>query len=225
MHRIYYLFAFILYFIILRSFSYSNDLDSIKTYYLKDSIVVIANRHELSIGSITNAVDLLQVDEYPGIANHSALQIVDIASSNTYVQEKKIIGYGVGPYGAGSINLRGLGGKPNSGVLVLINGRPDFMGIFGHPLPDVYGLNGISRIETIKGPSSTVFGSNAMGGVINLITNYPESNLIDVSLQGGSYNTFIQKLNGNIIFRKTQKCEFKIVQSIPNSVPSRTFLT
>ncbi|MEJ2536396.1 MAG: TonB-dependent receptor plug domain-containing protein, partial [Calditrichia bacterium] len=112
-------------------------------------------------------------------------------------------GYGVGSFAGGSINLRGLGGKPNTGVLVLINGRPDFMGIFGHPLPDVYGLANNDKIEVIKGPSSTVFGSNAMGGAVNIITSSPVQNRINLKTQGGSYNTFNQYIGSGYVAGKT----------------------
>ncbi|OPX32939.1 hypothetical protein B1H10_06775 [candidate division KSB1 bacterium 4484_188] len=104
----------------------------------------------------------------------------------------------MGVAGAGNLTLRGLGGKPNSQVLVLINGRPDFMGIFGHPLPDVYGLDGIEKIEVVKGPSSAVFGSNAIAGVVNLITSSPTRNQVLFSARAGNYNTYLQRTSLNL---------------------------
>ncbi len=177
--------------------------DSIRTYHLQDSIVVVANRYELPLKSITNSVDIIKRSEYAGLATHSILQLVDIASPEAFVVDKNVIGYGVGSFAGGSINLRGLGGKPNTGVLVLINGRPDFMGIFGHPLPDVYGLANNDKIEVIKGPSSTVFGSNAMGGAVNIITSSPVQNRINLKTQGGSYNTFNQYIGSGYVAGKT----------------------
>lgn len=168
--------------------------DSLRTYHLQDSIVVVAKRFELPLKSITNSMDLIRSVDYSNLANHSALQLIDIISPEAYVLDKKVIGYGVGPYAGGSIHLRGMGGKPNSGILILINGRPDFMGIFGHPLPDVYGLSSVEKVEVIKGPSSTVYGSNAMGGTINIITNGPMQNQIFVKSQAGNFNTFNQIL-------------------------------
>ncbi len=169
--------------------------DSIRTVHYPDSILVLANRYPLSIQSITNSVDLIRVREYDMISNYSVLELADILSPQIFVLEKRVVGFGVGPLGAGNVNIRGLGGKPNSGILVLINGRPDFMGLFGHPLPDVYGLNSIRQVEVIKGPSSTVFGSNAMGGVINLVTGKPVRDKIALKLQAGSYGTQIQNLD------------------------------
>jgi hypothetical protein len=90
------------------------------------------------------------------------------------------MGYGVGSAGSGSINIRGQGGRPNTGLLVLINGHPDFMGLFGHPLPDVYGTDDISQVDVLSGPASTVFGSQAMAGVVN-IKSTPDFSILKIS--------------------------------------------
>lgn len=182
---------------------YAAETDSLKTYHLQDSIIVVADRYQVSLQSVTNSMDILPVKTNAALASHSVLQVVDMLSPSAFVLDKKIMGYGVGTAGAGSINMRGMGGKPNSGVLVLINGRPDFMGIFGHPLPDVYGLDGIEKVEVVKGPSSAVFGSNAMAGIINLITDPPVSNMMQINMQGGSYNSYIQNGRIDLIRGKT----------------------
>ncbi len=69
-----------------------------------------------------------------------------------------------------SISINGL---PGAYTAVLIDGMP----MFGN-LASVYGLNGlpvtiIDRIEVIKGPNSTLYGSEAMAGVVNVITKSP----------------------------------------------------
>jgi outer membrane receptor for ferrienterochelin and colicin len=53
---------------------------------------------------------------------------------------------------------------------MLIDGHPQFMGIMGHPLPDSYVASDAERVEVIRGPASILYGTNAMGGVINIIT-------------------------------------------------------
>jgi outer membrane receptor for ferrienterochelin and colicins len=77
-----------------------------------------------------------------------------------------------GVCGTNSIRINGMEGPYTS---VLIDGMP----IMGS-LASVYGLNGISpgiieSIEIIKGPNSTLYGSEAMGGVINVRTKDPAS--------------------------------------------------
>ncbi len=197
--------------------------DSLHTYQFPDSIVVIANRYELSIQSITNSVDIIPVKEYPWLAVHSVLELTDALSPQIFVLEKRVVGFGVGENGAGNVSIRGMGGRPNTGILVLINGRPDFMGIFGHPLPDVYGLNSIDQVEVVKGPSSTVFGSNAMGGVINLVTRVPASDKLNFVMQGGSYNTFTQNLDFSHSYGRTNSRLLMTHQKTDGHIPSSEF--
>ncbi|MBT4826819.1 MAG: TonB-dependent receptor plug domain-containing protein [Flavobacteriaceae bacterium] len=72
----------------------------------------------------------------------------------------------------GSVNING---QEGSYTMVLIDGFPIVSG-----LSTVYGFSGIpqaliERIEVIKGPASTLYGSEAVAGVINLITKLPEN--------------------------------------------------
>jgi iron complex outermembrane receptor protein len=82
-------------------------------------------------------------------------------------------------------------------VLVMTDGRPELMGLMGHPLPDMYVTAGVERVEVIRGPSSILHGTNALGGVVNIITQTSISPgpSFDVSAGGGSYGTY--KLEGN----------------------------
>jgi len=68
-----------------------------------------------------------------------------------------------------------INGQEGSYTMVLIDGLPIVSG-----LSTVYGLSGIpqsliERVEVVKGPASTLYGSEAIGGVINLITKLPEN--------------------------------------------------
>jgi len=70
-------------------------------------------------------------------------------------------------------NAISINGLPGNYTAVLIDGSP----LYGN-LASVYGLNGIpiqilDRYEVIKGPNSTLYGSEAMAGVINIITKDP----------------------------------------------------
>ncbi|MFT4833422.1 MAG: outer membrane receptor for ferrienterochelin and colicins [Marinoscillum sp.] len=72
----------------------------------------------------------------------------------------------------GDIHINGLEGPY---TMVLLDGMPIVSG-----LSTVYGLTGIpqslvQRIEIVKGPASTLYGSEAVGGLINIITKMPES--------------------------------------------------
>ena len=83
-----------------------------------------------------------------------------------------------------SISINGL---PGAYTAVLIDGTP----AYGN-LASVYGLNGIpinatERIEVIKGPNSTLYGSEALAGVINVITKNPQQQpIFSLDLMGTS---------------------------------------
>ena len=86
-----------------------------------------------------------------------------------------------------------INGQEGSYTMVLIDGLPIVSG-----LSTVYGLSGIpqsliERVEIVKGPASTLYGSEAIGGVINLITKLPENSpafSIDTFFSGwGEANT------------------------------------
>jgi iron complex outermembrane receptor protein len=164
--------------------------DSLRVYESQDTIVVVADRYKLPLKDMTYTHQIIPGNLVKTYATHSALELVDMAFPSAFTLDKKVIGYGVGPVGGGSINIRGQGGKPNSGLLVLINGHPDIMGLFGHPLPDVYGVDDMEQVEILAGPASTVFGSNAMGGVINMKTRPDYAKWLRFSAEGGSFNTY-----------------------------------
>ncbi len=119
-----------------------------------------------------------------------------------FVTERSLLGFGVGTGGSGSITLRGISSAPNSSVLVLIDGHPQYQGIFGHPLPDAYVASDIEKVEVIRGPASILYGSNAMSGVLNLISKKQneEGIKLNIGASYGSYNT--QKYHGTVGYKK-----------------------
>ncbi len=89
------------------------------------------------------------------------------------------------------VNIRGSSGftfNTGSRVLLLLDGlpllRPDQEGIPHNALP----ISQIERIEVVKGPGSALYGSGALGGVINIITkDYPDKPEAAIQLFGGAY--------------------------------------
>src|SRR5690606_12784279 len=88
----------------------------------------------------------------------------------------------------GDIHINGLEGPY---TMVLIDGMPVVSG-----LATVYGLSGIpqaliDRVEIVKGPASTLYGSEAVGGLINIITKKPSSTpVLSVDTFGTSWGEF-----------------------------------
>ena len=107
---------------------------------------------------------------------------------SAYVTRMGVLGLGLGQ--SGSMTLRGLGGSPTTELLVVVDGRPDFMGIMGHPLPDFYTLTDVGSLTVTEGPASVLYGSNAMGGAIEIKPTRPLQGVhTDLVASLGSYYT------------------------------------
>ena len=109
-----------------------------------------------------------------------------------FVTERNILGFGISNGGAGGIKIRGVGGSPTNAVLMMVDGQPQFAGIFSHHVADFYATEYVERVEVLRGPGSVLYGSNAMGGVINVITKESarEGSFTTLSTEYGSYNTW-----------------------------------
>lgn len=106
-----------------------------------------------------------------------------------FVTERGFAGYGVSGGSAGTVNIRGVG--QGNKVLFMIDGQPQWAGVFGHSLADTYVANGVERVEVVKGPSSLLYGSNAMGGSINIVTHRQKEDGVTGRARAmfGSYST------------------------------------
>ena len=102
-------------------------------------------------------------------------------------------------------SIRGFGDNCRR-IVVLIDGKPEFMSLFGCGVSHSMLAGNVDRVEITKGPDSVLYGSGALGGVINIITKTPVKPLegsIDVSF--GSFNTqnakaYVGGIQGNILY-------------------------
>ncbi len=98
----------------------------------------------------------------------SALEALSQETPGLYVTSRGVGIHGIASGASGAMHLRGLGGSPNTQVLIVEDGVPDYQGIFGHPIPDAYGAFLVDRALVIRGGDSVLYGTNALGGVIVL---------------------------------------------------------
>lgn len=119
----------------------------------------------------------------------SLLPILADATTGIFVSERGFAGYGISTSAAGTLNIRGIG--QGNKVLFLIDGQPQWNGIYGHSSPDTYSAIGVKSVDIIKGPASLIYGSNAMGGAINIHTNKlsKDSTYAAARVTFGSYST------------------------------------
>ena len=140
-----------------------------------DSVVVTATRSERMMGNITVPVTLINAK---AIQQSGSTRLTDILKEQTGLTITS--GFGAG------IQLQGL--NPDY-TIILINGEPLVGRTAGVLDLNRIALGNIKKIEIVKGPSSSLYGSEAMAGVINIITDNTVSTPLQASLRYGSYNT------------------------------------
>ncbi len=115
------------------------------------------------------------------------------------VTNRSMFGYGVSGGAAGGINLRGIAGGSGQ-LMVLIDGHPQYQGIYGHPISDSYQTLLAERVEVLRGPASVLYGSNAMGGVLNIVTRgmHQDGVRTQINLGAGSYGTIQAEASNQI---------------------------
>ena len=88
-----------------------------------------------------------------------------------------------------NISVRGFSSTTNANTLVLVNGRR--LNYSDTATPDIHHIQpqDIERIEVLVGSAGSLYGDQAVGGVINIITKTPEKSFHQVSVRGGSFDS------------------------------------
>lgn len=116
-----------------------------------------------------------------------------------FTTSRGMMGYGVSTNAAGGISLRGLAGGSGQ-MMVLIDGTPQYQGVYGHPISDSYQTLMAEHVEVMRGPASWLYGSNAMGGVVNIITRrqHSDGSRTNANIGVGSYGTAQAELGNEL---------------------------
>jgi outer membrane cobalamin receptor len=167
-----------------------------------DEVVITGSKTSVNRNNVPLTVSVVSKEKIENSSESALLPVLSEQVPSLFVTERGITGFGVSTGAAGQIMLRGIGGSPNTEILVLVDGNPQFMGVMGHPLPDTYIASDVEKVEVIRGAASTLYGTNAMGGVINIITKEQKEDGFSANgrLMYGSYNT--QKYMANAGFKK-----------------------
>lgn len=115
------------------------------------------------------------------------------------VTQRGVMGFGVSGGAAGGISVRGHSAGTGQ-VLVLIDGQPQYQGVFGHSIGDSYQTMMAEKVEVVRGPASVLYGSNAMGGVVNIITRGMKQDGVQTHLKlgAGSYGTVQTEVSNQV---------------------------
>lgn len=167
------------------------DTTDVASQYQMDEVVVTGSREATDVRHLPMTVNVV------GRAKLTENQRVNILPTLTeqvpglFVTQRGMFGYGVSNGGSGSISMRGISAGAGQ-LLVLIDGHPQYQGIYGHSIADAYQTMMAERVEVLRGPASVLYGSNALGGVINIVTRGMKQDGMktNINLGAGSYGTF-----------------------------------
>lgn len=153
-------------------------------------VVVTGTRNATDVRYLPMTVSVIGRQTLTEQYQTSVLPTVMQQVPGLFVTSRSMLGYGVSGGAAGGINLRGIAGGSGQ-LMVLIDGHPQYNGIYGHPIADSYQTLMTERVEVLRGPASMLYGSNAMGGVINIVTRgmHEDGVKTTVNLGAGSYGT------------------------------------
>lgn len=157
--------------------------------YELDEIVVTATRYPAALQDIALATIVIDREELDKFNSNS---IADVLQMYTGIDTKD---YGI-PASVSSVAIRGI---PSNGTLVLVNGHPLNSITVGMADLSAINLNAVERIEIVKGPVSSLYGANSIGGAVNIITTkdyiepefkisfYPSTTDLDIPLQSREF--------------------------------------
>ena len=153
-------------------------------------VVVTGTRNAVDVRHLPMTVTVIDRQRLTEQQQTSILPTAMQQVPSLVVTSRAMMGYGVSTGAAGGINLRGITGGAGQ-LLVLIDGHPQYQGIYGHPISDSYQTLMADRVEVLRGPASVLYGSNAMGGVLNIVTRamHQDGGKTQINLGAGSYGT------------------------------------
>ncbi len=170
------------------------ESDSIHIKYYFDPIVVTATKVTGAQRDIAASISVIDEPRIRLGSIDAVFHVLENSVPGLHLTEWGVMGFGVAGAAAGKISVRGLGGTADTHVMILRNGRPDYMGLMGCTIGDEFSVDGVERIEVVRGPASFLYGTNATGGVVNIISKrmHTEGFQTNLTAEYGAFNT--QKL-------------------------------
>lgn len=146
-----------------------------------EEIVVTATMTQKAVKDCTASVSVIEWNDLKAIAASNAMNLLSYLPG--------IFIHRTGDFGRADVNIRGIGQRGRR-IAILVDGRPEKMGLFGCGVTHAFPLDNVDRIEVVRGPHSVLYGSEAIGGVVNILTRMPEKKFeTDITAFYGSFNT------------------------------------
>ncbi|AZJ36329.1 TonB-dependent siderophore receptor [Tenacibaculum singaporense] len=169
----------------------SVEEDATSSYDL-DEVIVTATRTSRQLSSIPMPVTLITKEQ---LQKSGSVRLRDILLEQTGITIVSDFGNSEG------VQLQGVAADY---TLILLDGVPIVGRTSGNIDLNRLTVNNIKQIEIVKGPSSSLYGSEAIGGVINIITEKPKyeqfKGLLSYFVRGGAKNEL--DINTNVVWKK-----------------------
>ena len=164
-----------------------------------ENVVVTGTRAATDVRHLPMTVNVINRQKLTESFRPNMLPTLSEQVPGLFTTARGMMGYGVSGGAAGGINFRGISGGAGQ-LMVLIDGHPQYQGVYGHPISDSYQTMMAERVEVLRGPASVLYGSNAMGGVINIVTRgmHRDGVRTNVNLGAGSWGTFQAEVSNQV---------------------------
>src|SRR5215472_771543 len=161
-----------------------------QSFYALPPVVVTATRASISPQQATNYVTELteqQIEQSPQLVLDDLLR--QVSGFNTFRRSSSMVTAPADDPEAQGVTLRGVGPGGASRALVLLDGVPINDAFGGWIYWDEIPLNTIDRVEVVEGGGSDLWGNEAEGGVINIISKHPPANGLSLQTSYGNHDT------------------------------------
>lgn len=166
----------------------AESTDTLKSGSIQE-VVITGTRAATDVRHLSQTVNVVDRAAIEETNRTSLLPLLTEQVPGLFITQRGYAGYGVSGGAAGNISMRGMSGSA-ARMLILIDGHPNYAGIYGHPIADSYQSLMTERVEVLRGPASLLYGSDAMAGVINIVTKKPQDGTHAYVHAGyGSFNT------------------------------------
>ena len=156
------------------------------SYFGLDEVVVTGQYKAVSVDkSIYN----IKYIGKPRIENQAANTMADLLSKELNFRINN------DPSTGASLDLQGISGE---NVKILVDGVPVIGRLNGNIDMNQLNLDNVDHIEIVEGPMSVIYGSNALGGVVNIITRENRSSQFRAGVNGYYESVGVYNLNGNL---------------------------
>ena len=156
-----------------------------------DTIVVTASRTAEPIKNVPARIDVI---DQKTIEQNPTLNVSDLLQKDASVYIKQNGGIGQGT----TLSLRGT--YPSQTLLLKDGANLNTPNTLSPSYPELLDTSDLERIEILKGPSSVQYGTDAIGGVIQLISKTPEKTGTSITSIYGENNTYKVIANQNLVF-------------------------